>query len=312
VDYLAVAYADEGVRLREAGIRMPIMVMNPTPDAMDAVFQFKLEPEIYSFRMLEAFESMRISGHHKNTPSIHIKVDTGMHRLGFMPEECGMLSAKLQQSGVKVATVFSHLACADDPALSEFSLQQIDRFRIFCSELQANGIDGFSRHILNSAGILRFPEAAFEMVRLGIGLYGIEANGELQTQLKPVSRLKTIISQIKTLPAGSSVGYGRREFLQKESRVATIAIGYSDGFRRAFSAGAVKLRWNDLAFPVLGNVCMDMAMIDVSGSSLQEGDEITIFETAEDVFMLARAANTIPYEILTGIGHRVKRIFFRE
>ena len=312
VDYLAVAYADEGVRLREAGIRMPIMVMNPTPDAMDAVFQFKLEPEIYSFRMLEAFESTRKSGRHKNTPSIHIKVDTGMHRLGFMPEECGMLSGKLQQSGVKVATVFSHLVGADDPALSEFSLQQIDRFRIFCSDLQANGIDGFSRHILNSAGILRFPEAAFEMVRLGIGLYGIEANGELQTQLKPVSRLKTIISQIKTLPAGSSVGYGRREFLQKESRVATIAIGYSDGFRRAFSAGAVKLRWNDLAFPVLGNVCMDMAMIDISGSSLQEGDEITIFETAEDVFMLARAANTIPYEILTGIGHRVKRIFFRE
>jgi len=312
VDYLAVAYTDEGIKLREAGIKLPIMVMNPAPDAMDAIFRYGLEPEIYGFRLMERYESACKSGAYANIPPVHIKVDTGMHRLGFMPEEAELLAGRLRASGIKVATVFSHLAAADDAGMDAFSHQQIRLFEYFCNTLRKVGIGDFRRHILNSAGIVRFPEAAFEMVRLGIGLYGIEANGEFQAHLRPVSRLKTSISQVKNIQEGLSVGYGRREFLKRESRVATIAIGYSDGFRRAFSAGNCHIRYGNKFLPVLGNVCMDMTMLDVTDTNLQEGDEITIFETAEDIVAMAKAAGTIPYEILTGIGHRVKRIFYRE
>lgn len=312
VDYLAVAYADEGITLREAGVRMPIMVMNPTPEAMDSIFFHQLEPEIYSFRMLELYLQMKESRRHNQIPAVHLKVDTGMRRLGFLPGEVELLSGILRNNQIQVSTVFSHLAGADEDALIDFSLQQIEVFTSFCLSLNHNGIQGFKRHILNSAGILRFPEASMEMVRLGIGLYGIEANGKWQQYLRPVSRLKTVVSQIKEVSAGESVGYGRREFLKKDSRIATIAIGYSDGFRRAFSAGNFQIRWKNHWLPVVGNVCMDMCMIDVSGTSIAEGDEITIFENAEDVQRLAFSADTIPYEILTGIGHRVKRIFYRE
>ena len=312
VDYLAVAYADEGIKLREAGIRMPVMVMNPSPDSLSALFAHNLEPEIFSFRMLDALLQAASGLATETLPPIHLKVDTGMHRLGFLPEEVHLLASRLKGSGLKVATVFSHLAAADSRELSDFSRQQVEQFRNFCSQLNKSGIQGFRRHILNSAGILRFPQDSFELVRLGIGLYGIDASGDFQSKLRPVSRLKTVISQVKHIPAGASVGYGRREFLAKDSRIATLAIGYSDGFRRAFSAGALKIRHGSVLLPVIGNVCMDMCMIDISETNLEEGDEITIFETAEDIVQLALAAATIPYEILTGIGHRVKRIFYRE
>jgi alanine racemase len=312
VEYLAVAYADEGIKLRESGISLPIMVMNPTPDAMDSIFQYNLEPEIYSFRILDVFLDIHKSGRHPETPSIHLKVDTGMHRLGFFPDEVNRVSRILLDSGLEVATVFSHLAASDESDLEEFTRLQLSRFQEFCLGLNLAGISGFKKHILNSAGILRYPEASFDLVRLGIGLYGIESDSRWQESLRPVSRLKTIVSQVKEIKAWESVGYGRREFLQQDSRIATIAIGYSDGFRRAFSAGAVNLRWKNYKLPVVGNVCMDMTMINVSGTSIEEGDEITIFETASDVKELAKAAGTIPYEILTGIGHRVKRVFYRE
>jgi alanine racemase len=279
---------------------------------MESIFQYQLEPEIYSFRILKIFEDIHKSGRHAQSPPIHIKVDTGMHRLGFLPEEVDILIKKLDDNGLKVATVFSHLAAADEEALSEYTSLQIQRFESFCYELNAAGITGFKRHILNSAGILRYPEAAFDLVRLGIGLYGIESDKRWQEFLRPVSRLKTIVSQVKDIKSGESVGYGRRELLSNDSRIATIAIGYSDGFRRAFSAGAVFLRWKDLKLPVVGNVCMDMTMINVTGTSIEDGDEITIFESASDIHELAKAAGTIPYEILTGIGHRVKRVFYRE
>ena len=312
VDYLAVAYTDEGIKLREAGIRLPIMVMNPTPDAMESIYQYNLEPEIYSFRILNNFLDVHNSKRFLSTPAIHIKVDTGMHRLGFFLNETGRLAQILLESRLRVATVFSHLAAADNEALADFTAKQLTQFEEFCSGLNTAGISGYKKHILNSAGILRFPEAAYDMVRLGIGLYGIESDKHLQENLKPVSRLKTIVSQVKNIRAGESVGYGRREFLKEDSRIATIAIGYSDGFRRAFSAGAVHLGWNDFKLPVVGNVCMDMTMVNVTGTPIEEGDEITIFESASDVLELAKAAGTIPYEILTGIGHRVKRIYFRE
>jgi alanine racemase len=307
-----VAYADEGIKLRESGISLPVMVMNPTPDAMESIFQYDLEPEIYSFRILEIFLEIHKSGRIPKTPAIHLKADTGMHRLGFFPSDSARIGGILQASGLKVATVFSHLAAADDESLTDFTRLQLSRFDEFCSGLNSAGITGFRKHILNSAGILRYPEAAYDMVRLGIGLYGIESNSEWQESLRSVSRLKTIVSQVKNVPSGESVGYGRREFLSQDSRIATIAIGYSDGFRRAFSTGAVSLKWKDFKLPVVGNVCMDMTMINVTGTSIDEGDEITIFESGSDVKELAKAADTIPYEILTGIGHRVKRVFYRE
>jgi alanine racemase len=235
-----------------------------------------------------------------------------MHRLGFMPKETAELITILKASKIAVSTVFTHLAGADEEELSDYSNLQIEKFNQFCSSLRSAGISGFKRHILNSAGILRFPESAFEMVRLGIGLYGIEANRLLQDELRPVSRLKTIVSQVKNLKAGDSVGYGRKAVLEQDGTIATIAIGYSDGFRRDFSQGKAVVTWNGIQMPVLGNVCMDMCMVDVSGLEVCEGDEITIFEDAESIHKLAKAADTIPYEILTGIGHRVKRIFYRE
>ena len=312
VEYLAVAYADEGIKLREAGISLPIMVMNPTPDAMDSIFAWNLEPEIYSFRLLSVFCEIRNSNRYQKNPLVHIKLDTGMHRLGFMPEETSELIEILKASKIAVSTVFTHLAGADEEELSDYSNMQIEKFNQFCSSLGEAGFSGFKRHVLNSAGILRFPEAAFEMVRLGIGLYGIEANRLLQDELRSVSRLKTIVSQVKNLKAGDSVGYGRKAVLKQDSTIATIAIGYSDGFRRDFSQGRAMVSWNGIQVPVLGNVCMDMCMVDVTGLDVCDGDEITIFEDAESIHKLAKVADTIPYEILTGIGHRVKRIFYRE
>lgn len=311
VRYLAVAYADEGIKLREAGIKLPIMVMNPSPDAFGQLIEHQLEPEIYSFHILE--EYLQAGNFTEKLPPIHLKVDTGMHRLGFMPEELGLLIEKLNaHPELKIASVFSHLAGADEDHLESYSREQIQKFDAFCEGLKNQTNRSFHRHILNSAGILRFPEAQYDWVRLGIGLYGIEINAWYQDQLQPVSTLKTTVSQIKELKAGDSVGYGRKTILAKDSKVATIAIGYSDGFRRDFSVGKGGVWFGAQYLPVLGNVCMDMSMVDASGTDLKEGDEVDVFRDAETLEALAKAARTIPYEILTGIGHRVKRIFFRE
>jgi len=314
VRYLAVAYTDEGVKLREAGITTPIMVMNPTEDAIPALLANSLEPEIYNFHILNAFIKYCRSVNSISWPPIHIKIDTGMHRLGFLPNEVTQLSTQLISTPeIKIATVFSHLAGADDEDLNEYSRIQILRFEECCLLLESQTGQTFQKHILNSAGILRFPEAQHDMVRLGIGLYGIEVNSWYQNQLRPVSCLKTTISQIKNLKAGESVGYGRKTILKRDSRIATVSIGYSDGFRRDFSQGKVKLKINgNTLAPVVGNVCMDMTMIDVTDTTAKEGDDVIIFDDAESLLQLAAAAETIPYEILTGIGHRVKRIFFRE
>lgn len=311
VRYLAVAYADEGIKLREAGIQLPIMVMNPSPDAFGQLIEHQLEPEIFSFRILD--EYLEAIQNLSSTPAIHLKVDTGMHRLGFMPDEVNALAEKfLANPNLQIASVFSHLAGADEDHLEDYSRQQIQAFELFCGELGKKSGRTFFRHILNSAGILRFPEAQYDWVRLGIGLYGIEINAWYQDQLQPVSTLKTTVSQIKDLKAGASVGYGRKTILAKDSKVATVAIGYSDGFRRDFSVGKGGVWFGNQYLPVLGNVCMDMTMVDATGTDLKEGDEVVIFRDAETLEAMAKAADTIPYEILTGIGHRVKRIFFRE
>jgi len=312
VDYLAVAYADEGVKLRESGIMLPIMVMNPMPESLQSIFDHNLEPEIYGFRILNAWIEILKYHETKNWPSIHIKIETGMHRLGFFVEELPALCVILQKNlQLKVATVFSHLAGADDDHLNDYSLQQIETFEQACLILKEKLNQNFRKHILNSAGILRFPQANYDLVRLGIGLYGIEVNSWFQNQLQPVSTFKTTISQIKKLKAGQTVGYGRQGKLLKDSEIATIAIGYADGFKRDFSKGAANVKVKDQWVPVVGNVCMDMTMIDVTGINAEEGDEVIIFDDAESLMKISRAAETIPYEILTGIGHRVKRIFFR-
>lgn len=312
VEYLAVAYADEGIKLRQAGIALPIMVMNPLPEALQSIVDFNLEPEIYGFRILDAWLQTIKSQKDISLPPIHIKIDTGMHRLGFFNSELeGLVEILLQNSDVKVATVFSHMAGADDPDLLDYSRLQIEKFEQASQFLREKLNQNFKRHLLNSAGILRFPDSTYDLVRLGIGLYGIEVNSWFQNQLQPVSVLKTTISQIKKLKAGETVGYGRQGKILKDSEIATVAIGYADGFRRDFSKGVAKVKIKDQWVPVIGNVCMDMTMVDVTGINAAEGDEVIIFEDANSLLKLSMAAETIPYEILTGIGARVKRIFYR-
>lgn len=310
VDYLAVAYADEGVFLRQNGITLPIMVMNPSPETFASLLEYDLEPEIYSFRILDEWID---ASRGRPAPPIHLKLDTGMHRLGFLPEELPQLCEKLKQSPpLRVASVFSHLVGADEAAHNPFSQQQYEWFREGATRL--TDVLGYPplRHLLNSAGIIRFPEYKLDMVRLGIGLYGVEASRMEVGQLLPVGTLKTVISQVKTLRAGETVGYSRRGQLARDGRIATIAIGYADGFDRRLGNGNGQVLVNGVLCPTIGNVCMDMTMIDVTEAPAQEGDEVIIFGRDLPITDLATRMHTIPYEILTGVNERVKRVFFRE
>ncbi|MCU0444149.1 MAG: bifunctional UDP-N-acetylmuramoyl-tripeptide:D-alanyl-D-alanine ligase/alanine racemase [Microscillaceae bacterium] len=312
VDYLGVAYADEGVFLRQNGIHLPIMVMNPNPDTFQQLLDYQLEPEIYSFKMLNEFLNYcREIG--KKDFKIHVKMDTGMHRLGFAPDELTDLIAILESQmpwHAQVASLFSHLAGADDARHTEFSQKQIAIFKDCAQKLEeALGYDTL-KHILNTSGITRFPQAQFEMVRLGVGLYGVEPNGFYQDKLETVGKLKTTISQIKAIPQGETIGYGRWGVAQQDLQIATIAIGYADGFNRAFSRGVGEVLVNGRRVPVIGNVCMDMTMVDITGIEAQEGDEVIVFDNQLTINELAQKINTIPYEILTNVSERVKRVFY--
>lgn len=314
VDYLGVAYADEGVALRQSGITVPIMVMNATPQAFDLLLQYKLEPEIYSRRIFSDW----ITFVNKNRvtaeiPSIHLKLDTGMHRLGFIKDDLEWLIETLQANpGIKVASIFSHLVGADEGVHNAFSKQQYDLFLKGAHRIeQALGYEAI-KHILNSAGIVRFPDYKLDMVRLGIGLYGVEATGQEQQALLSVGTLKTVVSQIKYLSAGETVGYSRRGHLDHDAAIATLAIGYADGYDRGLGNGIGKFWVNGTLCPTVGNICMDMTMIDVTGANVNEGDEVIVFGKEMPIIELSKQINTIPYEILTGIGDRVKRVFFKE
>ncbi|OUJ73722.1 bifunctional UDP-N-acetylmuramoyl-tripeptide:D-alanyl-D-alanine ligase/alanine racemase [Hymenobacter crusticola] len=313
VDYLAVAYADEGVELRQHGISLPIMVMNPSPDSFQKMQQYHLEPEIYSFERLR--EYLR-AAHDHPLPAIHLKLDTGMRRLGFAEEDVAELGVVLQEnaSRLRVASMLTHLAGADEAQHNDFSRQQLAAFQRMAPLLETALGYTVLKHALNSAGILRFPEAHFDMVRLGIGLYGVEATGENQGALRPVSSLRTTISQIKKLPAGETVGYGRRgQAVDHERRIATIAIGYADGYDRRFSNGVGIVAVRGQRAPIVGNICMDMCMIDVTAiSETQAGDFVTIFGEQVPLTELAQRIGTIPYELLTSVSERVKRVFFAE
>lgn len=309
VDYLAVAYADEGVFLRQNGIDRPIMVMNPAPETFRTLIEHNLEPELYSNRMLREFGEFTGNGDIR----IHLKLDTGMHRLGFLPNDLPALLAYLKtHPQLKVASVFSHLAGADDAQFNQFSREQYQQFITGATTLE-NGL-GYRplRHLLNSAGIVRFPEFKLDMVRLGIGLYGVEASQLEKAQVRPVGTLKTVISQIKELNAGETVGYSRRGVLDHNARIATIALGYADGFDRRLGNGVGSVWIDGVLCPTVGNVCMDMTMVDVTGTTALEGDEVIVFGNEIPITTLSAQIGTIPYEILTGVSERVKRVFYKE
>ena len=309
INYLGVAYADEGVELRKNNITLPVMVMNPADESFDTLLKHDLEPEIYNFRILEALVGFLVDRPCK----IHLKIDTGMRRLGFDEDEIdALITSLLEHPNIRVSSIFSHMAGADDSAHDDFSRQQGRRFKALADRI--SGRLGYRPiyHLLNSSGILRFPEFQFDMVRVGIGLYGIDPTEGETDKLKPVASLKTVISQIKHVPAGATVGYGRKGQAEKPLTTATIAIGYADGFSRAFSRGVGKVLINGRAASVIGNVCMDMTMVDITGIPAREGDEVIIFGKDLPIQKVAQSIQTIPYEILTSTSERVKRVFIAE
>ncbi len=310
VDYLAVAYADEGVMLREHGITLPIMVMNPSPDSFDKLQQYNLEPEIYSLEILESYLISLAAG---RKYKMHLKLDTGMHRLGFTAEDFDELFLILKQHPeVQVVSAFSHLAGADEALHNDFSEQQISNFRSMAAEVESRLSYQVIKHILNSAGIVRFPEHQLDMVRLGIGLYGVEATGSEQEALRSVSILKTTVSQVKSIKQGETVGYSRKGKADSDKTIATIAIGYADGYDRRFSNGVGHVLIHGRRAPLIGNVCMDMCMVDVTGLNVKAGDEAIIFGPQLTLVELAESIGTIPYELLTNVSSRVKRVFYSE
>ncbi|MFV5683985.1 bifunctional UDP-N-acetylmuramoyl-tripeptide:D-alanyl-D-alanine ligase/alanine racemase [Flavobacterium sp. GB2R13] len=312
VDYLGVAFADEGISLKNGGINLPIMVLNPETTSFAAIIQHQLEPEIYSLKGLRAFLKIAEQKKLKHFP-IHIKLDTGMHRLGFENNTIDDLIATLKgNQTVKVKSVLSHMATSDDLEHQDFAHSQIDLFEKLSSKLMTELDIKPIRHILNTSGISNFPDSQYDMVRLGIGLYGVSNDNEEQKYLENVGTLKSVISQIRTIPAGESVGYGRRFMAQKPTKIATIPIGYADGISRGWGNGVGFVTIKNEKATILGSICMDMLMVDVSEIDCKEGDAAIIFGESPTVNYIAQKLNTIPYEILTSISQRVKRVFYRE
>jgi alanine racemase len=308
-DYLAVAFSDEGVSLRKQGIRLPIMVLNPVEESFDLLREFDLEPVVFSpefFRKLGNYAQ-----NHQIQLKIHLDLDTGMHRLGFEKQHLQELKSLIKTyPQLKIASLYTHLVGADEEEHEEFSRLQLEQFMQMKAEIDAILDYRPLIHALNSAGIVRFPEFQMDMVRLGIGLYGVEVTGKRDAELKSVSTLKTTISQIKILSAGATVGYSRKGKLPEGGKIATLAIGYADGYDRRFSQGKGYVLIHGKKAPVIGNVCMDMTMVDVSGLEVKVGDEAIIYGEEISLKVLADKIGTIPYELLTNISARVKRVYY--
>jgi alanine racemase len=316
VHYLAVAYSDEGVALRNAGITLPIMVMNPEEQSFEQMIQYYLEPELYSFRIMSRFSEVvrrNISQLSNGVFPVHIKLDTGMHRLGFEKEDLNELIVRLKNNKhLKVESIFSHLAASEESQHDSFTQKQINGFLKMSDEIKSHIGYPVLQHILNSAGIIRFPESQMDMVRIGIGLHGIAPTPSEQRQMQTVATLRTTISQIKTVKAGDSVGYNRKGISQHDMQIAIIGIGYADGINRKMGNGNCKMLVNGKFVETVGNICMDMCMINITDTQAKEGDEVIVFGNDYPVTKLASDLGTIPYEILTGISQRVKRVYFHE
>jgi alanine racemase len=314
-DYLTVAYVDEGVELRRNGITLPIMVMNPEEAGFEDIMRFRLEPDIYSFRIMDLFasyvKSAASTAGNKTAVMpfpIHIEFDTGMHRLGFGGADVTRLKEKLSEYSdvLDVRSVFSHLACSEDPSMDDFTNRQIERLKEWSRDLPG------LKHILNSSGITRFPEAQMDMVRLGIGLYGISPDPDVQSHLRQVSRLVTRISQIKEVPEGDTVGYNCRWRASRPSKIAIITVGYADGLHRGLGNGNGRVLIGGKEAPIIGAVCMDMCFVDVTDVDCVEGDRAILFGEGDLLQRNAAAAGTIPYELLTAVSPRVKRVYYHE
>ncbi|MBS1531945.1 MAG: bifunctional UDP-N-acetylmuramoyl-tripeptide:D-alanyl-D-alanine ligase/alanine racemase [Bacteroidetes bacterium] len=312
VDYLAVAYIDEGVALRQAGITLPVIVLNPESSAFDKLIEFKLEPEIFSFNLLDEF--VRYAQKHglSNYP-VHLKIDTGMHRLGFEDFDVDILCELLEENRyIRVQSVFSHLVASDAAEHDEFTKTQIKRFETACKKIEKTLRYKVIKHIANTSGITRWPQAQFDMVRLGIGLYGIDPAIQQGGGLQPIATLKTSVSQVRKVEANDTIGYNRSGKLSRAGKIATVRIGYADGYLRAFGNGVGRMLVRGKLAPTVGNISMDMCMLDVTNIDVREGDEVIVFNDELTIEELAREIGTIPYEILTNVSQRVKRVYFYE
>ena len=311
VDYLGVAYTDEGITLRKKGVTMPIVVMNPEPETFMDLIKYNLEPEVYSLEMLDELVKDLIVSDKKEYP-IHIKLETGMNRLGFLPTQLPQLVQYLYaQPEVYIKSVFSHLSSADDRNEREYTEKQLKKFEHYSSFLIGQFNYPIHRHILNTAGIENYNDFQYDMVRLGIGLYGINVGNEA-SKIKPISRLKTVVIQTKELEKGDSIGYGRKTKAEGKMTIAMLPIGYSDGIKRSLGNRNFSFYWKDLPCDIVGNICMDVCMIEVTGLDVKVGDEIEIFGKHNQIKDLAKAMDTIPYEVLTSISQRVKRVFYKD
>ncbi len=310
VDYLGVAYADEGIELRQAGITLPILVLNPESATFDVMYRYRLEPEVYSLAQLD--ELLQFAGPEKAL-TIHLKLDTGMHRLGFEPGDLPMLTERLRtHPQLRVQSVFSHLAASDAAAHDDFTRRQAAAFSAMYAHIQTALGYAPLRHLVNTGGIARWPDYHFGMVRLGIGLYGIDSSG-LQEQLRVVNTLKATVSQVKTVAVGETVGYNRNGPVSRPTRIATMSIGYADGLLRQAGNGHYQVLIRGQPVPTIGNVCMDMTMVDVTDiAAVQEGDEVEVFGEGQPVQELAECLQTIVYEVFTNISERVKRVYWQE
>ena len=315
VDYLTVAYADEGVELRNKGIKLPIMVMTPETNTFDTIILNDLEPDIYSFRCLSQLEDAinQLDKPLEKPVGIHIKVDTGMHRLGFLPEDIDALIERIKSNpNLRIMSIFSHFATSDMPEEDDFVMHQVKMYEMMSSKIVAAFPYKIIRHLLNTAGITRFTEYQYDMVRLGIGVYGVAICDEDRGKLNNVMSLKSTIKQIKEYGPGETIGYGRHGKITKPSRIAVIPIGYADGLRRQLGNGKACFWVNGKPAPIIGNICMDLTMIDVTGIDCQEDDTAVLFDDNHPIEIIAEACDTIPYEIMTRISQRVKRIYVKE
>jgi Alr-MurF fusion protein len=307
VDYLAVAFVDEGVALRQGGVHLPIMVLNTDPASFDHMEQYNLEPEVYSFEFLQTLLQWCRHKGISNYP-VHLKIDTGMHRLGFETNSMGELGQQLaKQNALVVKSVFTHLVASEDPGEDAYTAQQLQWFDKACATLRLALGYSFLQHAANTAAISRHPQAHFDIVRLGVGLYGGSAG------LLPVMQLATTVAQVKKVATGETVGYGRQARLHRDSIIATVRIGYADGYSRRLGNGVGAMYIKGRRAPVVGRICMDMTMLDVTDiPGVQAGDRVEVFGTHIGIQEVAHWCGTIPYEVMTGISQRVKRVYIEE